>query len=52
MEASNCRSCCLYQPARPEQSRGGRFSSLDDARARLAKFREHYNQQRPTQCTG
>jgi putative transposase len=23
------------------------FSSLDDARAKLAKFREHYNQQRP-----
>src|SRR5207237_3510269 len=27
--------------------RPGRFSSLDDARQQLAKFRQHYNHQRP-----
>ena len=53
---------CFIRPGRPAEngfieSFGGRlrdeclnvewFSSLDDARQKLAKFREHYNQQRP-----
>ena len=53
---------CFIRPGRPVEngfieSFNGRlrdeclnvewFSSLDDARQKLAKFREHYNQQRP-----
>ena len=30
----------------------GWFSSLDDARAKLAKFREHYNRETSPQCAG
>jgi putative transposase len=58
---------CFIRPGRPVEngfieSFNGRlrdeclniewFSSLDDARAKLAKFREHYNHQRPHSSLG
>ena len=59
---SNDVQLCFIRPGRPVEngfieSFNGRlrdeclnvewFSSLDDARQKLAKFREHYNHQRP-----
>jgi len=59
---SNDVQLCFIRPGRPVEngfieSFNGRlrdeclnaewFSSLDDARAKLAKFREHYNRERP-----